>query len=157
MNSQGQAQAAQVAEQAKQQTMQMEYELKMRFMVAEKAEERKNIEIKGQYDLERERISGTGRVEASYVQARERQDSNVRNNTTTLIKENKGEEVGKINIKNDLTSTIEPMTTPENPNLNIEIPEEESTTPPILSQNEEESEPQQESPEQENIEEGRIM
>lgn len=151
MNSKGQAQAAQVAEQSKQQTLQMEYELNIRLMVAEKAEERKNIQIKGAYDLERERIAGTGRVEASYVQAKERQDSNIRTNTTDLIKNDKGEETHKIDIKADLESAIEPVTTQQQPNLNI--PDEDVGTPSVLGGQEtpqqEQAEPIQEPAQQE--------
>lgn len=148
-NSQGQAQAAQVAEQARQSTLQMEYDLKFKFMMAEKGEERKNLEVQGQYNLEKARIDSSGRVEASYVQAKERQDSNVRNNVTDLIKNDKGEEQSKIDIKDDLVSTVEPFTSATNPTLDIELPQEEADTPSFLHPQEtpqqEQAEPTQES------------
>lgn len=152
-NSQGQAQAAQVAEQARQQTMQMEFDLKMKLMLAEKAEERKNLEVQGQYNLEKARIDSSGRVEASYVQAKERQESNIRTNVTDLIKNDKSEEQSKIDIKGDLVSTVEPFTSAANPTLDIELPKEDEQTPSFLhpqeSPEQEQAEPVQESPEME--------
>lgn len=105
-----QVQSAQMAEQAKQQTIQMEYDLKMKYEAAVKDLELRNLEISKQYDLERERIAASGRVESSFVQAKERDASNIRNNTTALIKENKDDKKDIIDIPTELKSTVEPQT-----------------------------------------------
>jgi len=122
-------------------------------MLAEKAEERKNLEVQGQYNLEKARIDSSGRVESSYVQAKERQESNIRTNVTDLIKNDKSEEQSKIDIKGDLVSTVEPFTSSANPTLDIELPQEEEQSPSFMhpqeSPEQEQAEPVQESPEME--------
>lgn len=111
MNGQIQQQSAQVSEQAKQQTLQMEYQMKSELEKVKAEMEAKLIELRGQFDLERERIAASGRVESSYVQATERQDSNVRDNKAKLIKEDKQDGVAQIDIKANLESRVAPETT----------------------------------------------
>ena len=111
MNGQIQQQSAQVAEQAKQQTLQMEYQMKSELEKVKAEMEARLIELRGQFDLERERIAASGRVESSYVQAVERQDSNVRDNKAKLIKEDKQDGVPQIDIKANLESRVAPETT----------------------------------------------
>lgn len=111
MNGQIQQQSAQVAEQAKQQTLQMEYTMKSELEKVKAEMEARLIELRGQFDLERERIAASGRVESSYVQAVERQDSNVRDNKAKLIKEDKQDGVAQIDIKANLESRVAPETT----------------------------------------------
>jgi len=111
MNGQIQQQSAQVAEQAKQQTLQMEYTMKSELEKVKAEMEARLIELRGQFDLERERIAASGRVESSYVQAVERQDSNVRDNKAKLIKEDKQDGVPQIDIKANLESRVAPETT----------------------------------------------
>jgi len=120
-NGQIQQQSAQVAEQSKQQTLQMEYQMKSELERVKAEMEAKLIELRGQFDLERERIAASGRVESSYVQATERQDSNVRDNTAKLIKEDKQQDVPQINIKANLESRVAPETESGKPlDVNIE-------------------------------------
>jgi hypothetical protein len=109
-NGQIQQQSAQVAEQSKQQTLQMEYQMKSELERVKAEMEAKLIELRGQFDLEKERIAASGRVESSYVQATERQDSNVRDNTAKLIKEDKKDDVPQVNIKANLESRVAPET-----------------------------------------------
>ena len=111
MNGQIQQQSAQVAEQAKQQTLQMEYTMKSELEKVKAEMEARLIELRGQFDLEKERIAASGRVESSYVQAVERQDSNVRDNKAKLIKEDKQDGVPQIDIKANLESRVAPETT----------------------------------------------
>jgi hypothetical protein len=109
-NGQIQQQSAQVAEQSKQQTLQMEYQMKSELEKVKAEMEARLIELRGQFDLERERIAASGRVESSYVQATERQDSNVRDNKAKLIKEDKQNDVPQIDIKANLESRVAPET-----------------------------------------------
>ena len=109
-NGQIQQQSAQVAEQSKQQTLQMEYQMKSELEKVKAEMEARLISLRGQFDLERERIAASGRVESSYVQATERQDSNVRDNKAKLIKEDKQNDVPQIDIKANLESRVAPET-----------------------------------------------
>jgi hypothetical protein len=120
-----QVESAQAAEQAKQQTTSVEYELKMRLAQLEKDLEMRNLEVRGQYQLEEARIASTGRVESSYIQAKERQESNVRDNKTTLIKEGRADETDQIDMTTELKSQVEPLTGVDNPRLDVEVPEQE--------------------------------
>jgi hypothetical protein len=99
------------SEQAKQQTLQVEYQMKSELEKVKAEMESKLIELRGQFDLERERIAASGRVESSYVQAVERQDSNVRDNKAKLIKDDKQDGVAQIDIKANLESRVAPETT----------------------------------------------
>ena len=103
-------QIQQQAEQAKQQTIQMEYQMKSELEKVKAEMQARLIELSGQFDLERERIAASGRVESSYVQATERQDSNVRDNKAKLIKEDKQNDVPQIDIKANLESRVAPET-----------------------------------------------
>lgn len=110
-----QMQSAQAAEQSKQQTLQLEYQLKMQLaqFEAQAAKELATLNIEG--TLEKERISATGRVEASFVQAKEREDSNLRDNKQRLIKEDKSNEIHKIDVGNSLKTDVDPTTNAEHP------------------------------------------
>jgi len=109
-NGQIQQQSAMAAEQAKQQTLQVEYQMKSELEKVKAEMESKLIELRGQFELERERIAASGRVESSYVQAVERQDSNVRDNKAKLIKDDKQDGVPQIDIKANLESRVAPET-----------------------------------------------
>lgn len=120
-NGQIQQQSAMAAEQAKQQTLQMEYQMKSELEKVKAEMEAKLIDLRGQFELERERIAASGRVESSYVQATERQDSNVRDNKAKLIKEDKENQVPQIDIKANLESRVAPLTGEGQPlEVNIE-------------------------------------
>lgn len=120
-NGQIQQQSAMAAEQSKQQTLQMEYTMKSELEKVKAEMEAKLIELRGNFDLERERIAASGRVESSYVQATERQDSNVRDNKAKLIKEDKQNDVPQIDIKANLESRVAPQTAEGKPlDINIE-------------------------------------
>lgn len=110
-----QIQSAQAAEQAKQQTLQMDYQLKMQFE-AEKTKLQIELEkVRGEFMLERERLAASGRVEASFVQAKGRDENNIRDNKTALIKEGKTEDTQKIDIPANLESRVEPLTNEQSP------------------------------------------
>ncbi len=94
-----------------QQTLQVEYQMKSELEKVKAEMEARLIELRGQFELERERIAASGRVESSYVQAVERQDSNVRDNKAKLIKEDKQDGVPQIDIKANLESRVAPETT----------------------------------------------
>ena len=110
MNGQIQQQSAITAEQAKQQTAQLQTELDIKLVQAKAEMEARLIQLRGELDLERERISASGRVEASYVQAKERDVANMRDNKTKLLQNNLEDKIASINIAADLTSTVEPQT-----------------------------------------------
>lgn len=118
-NSQSQIQSAQAAEQARQQTIQLEYDLKLRNDMAVEEAKRATAEMQGNFTLEKERIAASGRVEASFVQATGRDEANMRDNTTDLIKNDKGEAIEVVNIPADLQSRVEPTTTNEQPLLDL--------------------------------------
>jgi len=110
--------------------------------------EAKLIELRGNFDLERERIAASGRVESSYVQATERQDSNVRDNKAKLIKEDKKDDVPQIDIKANLESRVAPQTAEGKPlDINIEdfnfakepTPEEQQMQQPQMGGQEQEN------------------
>jgi len=109
-NGQIQQQSAMVAEQAKQQTAQLENQLQIQLVQAKAEMEAKLIQLRGEFELERERIAASGRVESSYVQAKERDTANIRDNKTKLLKENLDGKMGAIDIEADLKSTVEPQT-----------------------------------------------
>jgi hypothetical protein len=109
-NGQIQQQSAQVAEQAKQQTLQMEYQMKSELEKVKAEMEGKLIELRGQFDLERERISATGRVESSFVQAKERDAANIRDNKTKLMQDDKMDNMGEIDVPAELESRVAPQT-----------------------------------------------
>jgi len=109
-NGQIQQQSAMVAEQAKQQTAQLENQLQIQLVQAKAEMEAKLIQLRGEFELERERIAASGRVESSYVQAKERDTANIRDNKTKLLKENLDGKMGAIDIEADLKSTVEPLT-----------------------------------------------
>lgn len=109
-NGQIQQQSALVAEQAKQQTAQMQNQLEIQLVQAKAEMEAKLIQLRGEFELERERIAASGRVESSYVQAKERDTANIRDNKTKLLKENLDGKMGAIDIEADLKSTVEPQT-----------------------------------------------
>jgi hypothetical protein len=110
MNGQIQQQSAMAAEQAKQQTAQVENQLQIQLVQAKAEMEAKLIQLRGELDLERERIAASGRVEASYVQAKERDVANMRDNKTKLLQDSLDEKIASINIAADLKSTVEPQT-----------------------------------------------
>lgn len=121
MNGQIQQQSAMVAEQAKQQTIQMEYQMKSELEKVKADMEARLIELRGQFDLERERISATGRVESSFVQAKERDAANIRDNKTKLMQDGKMEEMGEIDVPAELESRVAPETAGGQP-LSIQEP-----------------------------------
>lgn len=121
-NAQAQMQSAQAAEQMKQQTLQLEFQLKSQLSMQEHQQKMQELAAQGQYRLEEERIASTGRVEASFVQAKGRDESNMRDNTTKLIDKDKAEHVGVVNIPADLQSRVEPETANNQP-LNVDIPD----------------------------------
>lgn len=110
MNGQIQQQSAMMAEQAKQQTIQMEYQMKSELEKVKAEMEGRLIELRGQFDLERERISATGRVESSFVQAKERDAANIRDNKTKLMQSDKMEDMGEIDVPAELESRVAPET-----------------------------------------------
>jgi hypothetical protein len=110
MNGQIQQQSAMMAEQAKQQTIQMEYQMKSELEKVKADMEARLIELRGQFDLERERISATGRVESSFVQAKERDAANIRDNKTKLMQDGKMEDMGEIDVPAELESRVAPET-----------------------------------------------
>jgi hypothetical protein len=147
-NGQIQQQSAMAAEQSKQQTLQMEYTMKSELEKVKAEMEAKLIELRGNFDLERERIAASGRVESSYVQATERQDSNVRDNKAKLIKEDKKDDVPQIDIKANLESRVAPQTSEGKPlDINIEdfnfakepTPEEQQMQQPQMGGQEQEN------------------
>ena len=79
------------------------------------------IELRGQFDLERERISATGRVESSFVQAKERDAANIRDNKTKLMQSDKMEDMGEIDVPAELESRVAPETAGGQP-LDIQEP-----------------------------------
>jgi hypothetical protein len=79
------------------------------------------IELRGQFDLERERISATGRVESSFVQAKERDAANIRDNKTKLMQDGKMEDMGEIDVPAELESRVAPETA-GGQQLNIQEP-----------------------------------
>lgn len=109
-NGQIQQQSAMAAEQAKQQTLQMEYQMKSELEKVKAEMEGKLIELRGQFDLERERIAATGRVESSFVQAKERDAANIRDNKTKLMQDDKMENMGEIDVPAELESRVAPQT-----------------------------------------------
>jgi hypothetical protein len=121
MNGQIQQQSAMVAEQAKQQTIQMEYQMKSELEKVKADMEARLIELRGQFDLERERISATGRVESSFVQAKERDAANIRDNKTKLMQDGKMEDMGEIDVPAELESRVAPETA-GGQQLNIQEP-----------------------------------
>lgn len=114
MNAQVQQQSALMAEQAKQQTIQLEYQLKMQADLQRiKAEMEKEVTIE-QIRLEGKRIDASGRVEASEVQALGRDVNNQRDNEVKLELANaKNKEVAK-SVK-DFESAVQPQTAFEQP------------------------------------------
>jgi hypothetical protein len=121
MNGQIQQQSAMMAEQAKQQTMQMEYQMKSELEKVKTEMQARLIELSGQFDLERERISATGRVESSFVQAKERDAANIRDNKTKLMQSDKMEDMGEIDVPAELESRVAPETAGGQP-LDIQEP-----------------------------------
>jgi len=121
MNGQIQQQSAQVAEQAKQQTLQTEWQLRLQYLQMEKDLDLRNLNVQQQYMIEAKRIDATGRVEASFIQAKERDASNIRNNATAIMNSETtpDEKIGVIDVPAELKSTVEPQTANEQP-LEIE-------------------------------------
>ena len=109
-NGQIQQQSAMAAEQAKQQTAQMQAQIDIQILQAKTEFEAKLIELRGQFDLERERIAATGRVESSFVQAKERDTANIRDNKTKLMQADKMEDMGEIDVPAELESRVAPET-----------------------------------------------
>lgn len=109
-NGQIQQQSAMAAEQAKQQTAQMQAQIDIQILQAKSEFEAKLIELRGQFDLERERIAATGRVESSFVQAKERDTANIRDNKTKLMQADKMEDMGEIDVPAELESRVAPET-----------------------------------------------
>jgi hypothetical protein len=110
MNGQIQQQSAMVSEQAKQQTAQLQTELDIKLIQAKAEMEAKLIQLRGDFDLERERIAASGRVESSFVQAKERDVANLRDNKTKLLKEDLDAKINVIDAEAELKSTVEPIT-----------------------------------------------
>ena len=110
MNGQIQQQSAMVAEQAKQQTAQLQTQLDIQIIQAKADMESKLIQLRGDFDLERERIAASGRVESSFVQAKERDAANIRDNKTKLLQDDKMEEMGQIDVPAELQSRVAPET-----------------------------------------------
>lgn len=119
-NAQVQQQSAMVAEQAKQQTLQLDYQLKSQLSSQEHKQKLEQIVTEGGFDLEGERISATGRIDSSLVQAKERQESNVRNNVAKLLDNDMDEKIAYVDIKEELKTPVDPLTSPEEPNLPID-------------------------------------
>jgi hypothetical protein len=109
-NGQIQQQSAMAAEQAKQQTAQLQAQIDIQLVQAKAEMEAKLIELRGQFDLERERIAATGRVESSFVQAKERDAANIRDNKTKLLQDDKMENMGEIDVPAELESRVAPET-----------------------------------------------
>ena len=109
-NGQIQQQSAMIAEQAKQQTAQMQTQLDIQLIQAKAEMESKLIQLRGDFDLERERIAASGRVESSFVQAKERDAANIRDNKTKLMQSDKMEEMGQIDVPAELESRVAPET-----------------------------------------------
>jgi hypothetical protein len=118
-NGQIQQQSALAAEQAKQQTAQMQAQIDIQLVQAKAEMEAKLIELRGQFDLERERIAATGRVESSFVQAKERDAANIRDNKTKLLQDDKMENMGEIDVPAELESRVAPETAGGQP-LNLQ-------------------------------------
>jgi len=118
-NGQIQQQSAMAAEQAKQQTAQMQAQIDIQLVQAKAEMEAKLIELRGQFDLERERIAATGRVESSFVQAKERDAANIRDNKTKLLQDDKMENMGEIDVPAELESRVAPETAGGQP-LNLQ-------------------------------------
>ena len=118
-NGQIQQQSAMAAEQAKQQTAQMQAQIDIQLVQAKAEMEAKLIELRGQFDLERERIAATGRVESSFVQAKERDAANIRDNKTKLMQDDKMDNMGEIDVPAELESRVAPETAGGQP-LNLQ-------------------------------------
>jgi hypothetical protein len=101
--------------------MQMEYQMKSELEKVKTEMQARLIELSGQFDLERERISATGRVESSFVQAKERDAANIRDNKTKLMQSDKMEDMGEIDVPAELESRVAPETAGGQP-LDIQEP-----------------------------------
>lgn len=112
MNGQIQVQSAEAAEAARQQTLQIEYQLKTEYELTKIAAEKdKDVTIEN-VRLEGKRIDATGRVESAAEQAEGRDIANKRDNIVKLALAETPKDISIVeNITPDKTkSTIEPRT-----------------------------------------------
>lgn len=116
-NGQQQQQSAQVTAQLEQQTITLKADLELRNAIEIEKEKQNTIRLASEYDLEKERIGASGRVEASFVQAKGRDENNRRDVKGMLIKEGKQAQIGDIDIPADLESRVAPVTSAEHPRL----------------------------------------
>ena len=107
--------SAQAAAELDMKRIQLEYDLKLRNEQQVKDLELRNLNAAKQFDLEEERIAASGRVESSFVQATAKDASNIRDNTTKLMKENKSEGIPTIDIPANLQSRVDPLTSEGEP------------------------------------------
>jgi hypothetical protein len=112
MNGKIQQESAMKAEQAKQQTIQMQIELQLQADLQRiMAEKEKDVTIE-QIRLEGKRIDATGRVESAQAQAEGRDIANKRDNIVKLelAETPKDKEIVENIVADNKTSTIEPQT-----------------------------------------------
>jgi hypothetical protein len=112
MNGKIQQESAMIAEQAKQQTIQMQIELQLQADLQRiMAEKEKDVTIE-QIRLEGKRIDATGRVESAQAQAEGRDIANKRDNIVKLelAETPKDKEIVENIVADNKTSTIEPQT-----------------------------------------------
>lgn len=107
-----QQEAAMVAEDAKRQTLQMEYELKLQFELQKIAAEKDKDVTVEQIRLEGKRIDATGRVESAQAQAEGRDIANKRDNIVKLelAETPKDPSIVENIVPDNKKSTIEPQT-----------------------------------------------
>jgi hypothetical protein len=116
-NAQVQIQSAQATAEEERKTIKFKTDEEIRKAQELHALEMQKLGAQGGVKLEAERIGASGRVEASFVQAKERDNSNMRDNTSALLKEGMDQKVEVINVPADLQSRVEPLTSAENPGL----------------------------------------
>lgn len=111
-NSQSQIQSAQAAEQAKQQTLSLEYQLKMQLEQLAIKGRIDEATVQGQYANEKARIDSTGRTESALIQAKGRDAANIRDNATKILDSEtiSDTKIPIIDVKADLKSTVAPET-----------------------------------------------
>jgi len=112
-----QMQSAQATAEEERKTIKFKTDEEIRKAQELHALEMQKLGAQGGVKLEAERIGASGRVESAFVQAKERDTSNMRDNTGKLLKEGMDSKVDVINIAADLKSNVEPLTSPENPGL----------------------------------------
>lgn len=114
-NGETQVQSTLLSEEAKQKTAQLKNQLDMEYMNAEYDRKMQLEQLKLEYGLEDSRIDATGRIESAVVQAKGRDENNIRDNKTKLIDNDKSDKTDEISIPANLHSTVEPQTAFDQP------------------------------------------